>query len=105
MHRCSDPQHADLLLDGHAWQFTTLKDAVTTYRKLRAYRGAQWPDFPMTIRRLFATAPAAEQAWYHREQARLGGYLTPQKAADAAAVTARQAPRAQPQAHLLEERP
>src|SRR5262249_45593054 len=58
MQPCHDAQHADLLLDGHAWQFATLHDAVTTYRKLRAYRGAQWPDFPATIRRLFADASA-----------------------------------------------
>jgi hypothetical protein len=86
MRKCREAQQADLILDGHAWQFATLRDAVTTYRKLRAYRGAQWLDFPATIRRLFAAAPAAEQAWYHREQARLGGSLTPQPRSETPSV-------------------
>jgi hypothetical protein len=107
MQPCHDAQHADLLLDGHAWQFATLQDAVTTYRKLRAYRGAQWPDFPATIRRLFAEASAAEQAWYQRGQARLGGLLPPQKvtAPAASASMGRGTPRPQPQARLLEDTP
>ena len=72
MHKCRETQQADLILDGHAWQFATLREAVTTYRKLRTYRGAQWPDFAATIRRLHADASAAERAWYHREQHRVG---------------------------------
>src|SRR3712207_2193586 len=76
MHKCREIQQADLILDGHAWQFATLREAVTTYRKLRTYRGAQWPDFPATIRRLHADASAAERAWYHREQHRVEEDLT-----------------------------
>ena len=107
MHRCRDAQQADLLLDGHAWQFATLRDAVTTYRKLRAYRGAQWRDLPATIRRLFAAAPAADQAWYHREQARLGGCLTPQPGSDTPPTTPHSAlsQRGGSQRWLLKERP
>lgn len=86
MQPCHDTQLPDLLLDGHAWQFTSLRDAVQTYRKLRAYRGAQWPDLAATCQRLFATATPDEQAWYHREQARLGGRLSPQSGRVAAVL-------------------
>jgi hypothetical protein len=62
MHRCHETQQADLLLDGYAWQFTSLREAVTTSRKLRVYRGAQWLDVSATIRRLFAQASPEGQA-------------------------------------------
>jgi hypothetical protein len=105
MHRCREAQQADLLLDGHAWQFTTLREAVTTYRKLRAYRGAQWPDVAATMQRLFAQASPEDQAWFHREQARLGGdvvaQLVPQTAAPRATPQSR--PRGGRQGRLLEE--
>jgi hypothetical protein len=107
MHRCHDAQQADLLLDGHAWQFTTLREAVTTYRKLCAYRGAQWPDFAATMRRLFAEAPAAEQAWFHREQGRRQRALASQTTAGS--VTPRPTPkpssRAGRQGRLREDMP
>ena len=105
MHRCREAQQADLLLDGHAWQFTTLREAVTTYRKLHTYRGAQWPDFPATMRRLFAEAPAAEQAWFHREQGRRRSALTSQTTVGPAAPrsTPTPSPRASRQGRLLED--
>ena len=107
MHRCHEAQQADLILDGHAWQFATLREAVTTYRKLRTYRGAQWPDFPATIRRLHADASAAERAWYHREQARLGGCLTPQPRSETSPATPSSAlsQREGSQRRLLKEMP
>ena len=107
MHRCREAQQADLLLDGHAWQFTTLREAVTTYRKLRAYRGAQWPDFAATMQRLFAEAPAAEQAWFHREQVRRRSALASQTTAGPGTpqLTPKPSPRAGRQGRLLEDRP
>jgi hypothetical protein len=107
MHRCHEAQQADVLLDGQAWQFTTLREAVTTYRKLRAYRGAQWPDFPATIRRLFAEAAAHDQAWYYREQARRGGRLIVQPVPHTAAprATSPSRPRGRRHGRLLERLP
>jgi hypothetical protein len=105
MHKCREAQQADLILDGHAWQFATLRDAVTTYRKLRTYRGAQWPDFPATIRRLHADASAAERAWYHREQHRVREDLTSPTVLETAAPTAtlKPLPQADCQGQRLEE--
>jgi hypothetical protein len=101
MHKCHEAQQADLILDGHAWQFATLREAVTTYRKLRTYRGAQWPDFPATIRRLHADASAAERAWYHREQHRVGQDLASPTVLGAAAPAATLKP--PPQADCQEQ--
>jgi hypothetical protein len=107
MHRCHETQQADLLLDGYAWRFTTLREAVTTYRKLRAYQGAQWPDISATVRRLFADAPAAEQAWFHWEQARPGSPLASQPTTRpvASAFTLRPSPRARRQGRPPEDMP
>lgn len=67
MHWCREAQQVAPLLDGHAWQCATLREAVTTYHKPYAYRGAQWPDFPATMWRLFAEASAVEQVWFCQE--------------------------------------
>ena len=67
MHWCREAQQADHLLDGHAWQGATLREAMTTYHKPCAYRGAQWPDFPATMWRLFAEAAAVEQVGFCQE--------------------------------------
>jgi hypothetical protein len=107
MHRCREDQQADLLLEGHAWQCTTLCEAIVTYRKLRAYRGVQWPDSPATMRRLFAEAAAEDQTWFRRERARRGSALAPQPVPQPAAPRA--TPSARPQGshqrRLLEETP
>ena len=105
MHRCHETQQADLLLDGHAWQFPTLREAVATYRKLGAYQGDQWRDFPATMRRLFAQASTEDQAWFHREQARLGGDVAAQPVPQTAAprATGRSRLRGSCQTRLLEE--
>jgi hypothetical protein len=101
MHKCREAQQADLILDGHAWQFATLHEAVTTYRKLRTYRGAQWPDFPATIQRLHADASAAERAWYHRVGEDLASPTVLGAAAHAATLTP--SPQADCQRQRLEE--
>jgi hypothetical protein len=105
MRKCREAQQVDLILDGHAWQFATLREAVTTYRKLRTYRGAQWPDFPATIRRLHADASAADRAWYHREQHRVGEDLTSPTVLETAAhiATLTPPPQADCQGQRLEE--
>jgi hypothetical protein len=107
MHQCREAQQADLLLDGHAWQFTTLREAVTTYRKLHTYQGAQWPDVSATMRRLFAEAPAAEQAWFHQEQVRRRSALASQTTAGpvTSRPTPKPSPRAGRQGRLLEDMP
>ena len=56
MHRCS-ASAADLLLDTWGWRCTDLAEAVAIHRKLASYRGAQWPDWEATLRRLHAAAP------------------------------------------------
>jgi hypothetical protein len=87
MQRCAVAR-ADLVLDGRGWRFTSLRDAVATYRKLYSYRGTRWPDWPTTLRRLHAAAPFDEQQWFARlpQRQQPGG----QGQTDAAVPTPRQ---------------
>lgn len=51
MHRCQ-PDHADLMLDTWGWRFTRLAEAEAVYHKLAGYKGAHWPHWAATVRRL-----------------------------------------------------
>ena len=65
MHRCnasdagSPARHLGLAC-------ADLPEAVAIHRKLAGYRGAHWPDWEATLRRLHAAAPFAVQEWFAR---------------------------------------
>ena len=63
MHRCN-ASDADLLLDTWGWRCADLPEAVAIHRKLAGYRGAYWPDWTATLRRLYAAAPSHVQQWF-----------------------------------------
>ena len=65
MHRCN-ASDADLLLVTWGWRCTDLSEAVAIHRKLAGSRGAHWPDWKATLRRLWAAAPFAVQDWFAR---------------------------------------
>ncbi len=65
MHRCN-MSDADLVLDTWGWRCTDLPEAVAIHRKLAGYRGAHWPNWEATLRRLHAVAPFAVQDWFAR---------------------------------------
>ena len=65
MHRCNT-SYADLLLDTRAWRFLDLAEAETIHRTLAASKGAHWPHWAATRRRL----QALHQHWGADEQTR-----------------------------------
>ncbi len=58
MQRCP-PEHADLILDTWGWRLTQLAEAETLRHKLAGYKGASWPHWAATLRRLQASQAAA----------------------------------------------
>ena len=79
------------MLDTWGWHCASLPEAVAIHRKLAGYRGAHWPDWEATLRRLHAAAPFAVHEWFARLPQRQRTWehkLTPAQTAPAVAAPA-----------------